>query len=183
MSFLKSRFSFLPQGVQGPTQAVNDLNFLLIIGCLWVFYETVAVCCLSYLFPNNFSSLLLVCKGLFMKSSNHLSGFRLSKRSTNKRKLKHQFYSPNIQSKSIKDSQTRTVQIQLFFPVFYFFFLRHRWPVPENSGLPKIIYTLSSSCTYCMFMVIVYTTVEMIIHRKYFFWSVTWVFVTNSLYL
>lgn len=68
----------------------------------------------------------------------------------NTHKLKHYFYSPNIQSKSIIDSQTRTVKIQPFFVPFFFL---HRGPLHENSGWPSRIYMLSFHYNYCMLMI------------------------------
>lgn len=52
------------------------------------------------------------------------------------------FYSPNIQSKSIIDSQTSTVKIQ---PFFSFCFPRYRGPLPENGGSPARKVSSSSS--------------------------------------
>lgn len=69
----------------------------------------------------------------------------LQKTEQNKHKLKHYFYSPNIQSKIIIDSQTSTVKIQLFF--LFFFVLD-----TEGHCLKIVVYPVKF--TYCLFITI-----------------------------
>ena len=94
----------------------------------------------------NMATDMVLCRGSLILLTVILSQTKEQKRL----KLKHHFYSPNIQSKSIIDSQTRTVKIQ---PFFRFFLLRYRGPPPENSSSPFRIYMLSFHHYNCMFMV------------------------------
>ena len=87
---------------------------------------------------------------MWVSRSNYHSHWQT--RVQHKHKLKHHFYSPNIQSKSIIDSQTSTVKIQPFF----FFFLRYR----EGHCLKIVVYPVEFTC--CFFI-----TIMLMVHYLY----------------
>lgn len=72
----------------------------------------------------------------------HTRSLTLSPRQQREHKLKRWFYSPNVQSKIIIESQTSTVKIQHR--------LRYRGPLLENGLSPNKIYMFFFSVQLCL---------------------------------